>query len=82
MTKPKPAAQASAVSPAPAAPAPAEPASAPALSIDEYCTRASATDKRVEMLGAFALVERKAGRLKDTADAYAKRYQAFITQPA
>lgn len=80
MTKTKPVAQ------APAAPAATEPTpiavSGEPISIDEFCTRTSATDRRVEMLGAFALVERKAGRLKDTADAFAKRYQSFTTQPA
>lgn len=53
-----------------------------ALSLHEFCTRASATDRRVELIGGFEHAERVAGRLKDTESAYAKRLVAFANQPA
>lgn len=64
--------------------APAEPAAPAAfpLSLDEFCTRLSGTDRRVEMIGAFAHEERAAGRLKDTEAAYRQRFAAFASRPA
>lgn len=52
------------------------------LSLDEACARLSATDKRVEMIGAFHYSERAAGRLKDLESAYRDRYAAFVNAPA
>ena len=52
------------------------------LSLDEFCSRLSSTDKRVEMIGAFHHTEKVAGRNKDVESAYIARYSAFINQPA
>lgn len=52
------------------------------LSIDDFCVRLSETDKRVEMISAFNSDERQAGRVSDTADNYASRYQVFLNKPA
>lgn len=52
-----------------------------ALTLEEFCTRLSAGDKRVELIGAFAHTEAVAGRTKDTETAYAARYADFINKP-
>ena len=52
------------------------------LTLDEFCTRLSREDRRVEMIGGFHHTEKQAGRLKDSDAAYAARYAAFQTQPA
>ena len=52
------------------------------LSIDDFCVRLSETDKRVEMISAFNSDERQVGRVSDTADNYASRYQVFLNKPA
>lgn len=52
------------------------------LSLEEFCTSESRTDRRVELLGAFFAAEQKAGRVKDTPTAYRERLRAFATQPA
>lgn len=52
------------------------------LTLDEFCTRLSLKDKRVEMIGAFNAMERHAGHVKDTEVAYQTRYNDFLTQPA
>lgn len=60
----------------------AEPVSAgEPLTLTEFCTRLSATERRVELIGAFEADERRAGRLKDTAEQFGERFQAFITKP-
>ncbi|MNE61527.1 hypothetical protein D3C76_1597670 [compost metagenome] len=51
------------------------------LTLTEFCTRLSQTERRVELIGAFEFDERSAGRLKDTAEQYGARFQAFITKP-
>lgn len=51
------------------------------LTLQEFCIRLSVDDRRVELIGAFESDERRARRLKDTAEAYAARYQAFINKP-
>lgn len=68
-----------------AKPKEAAPAVAPtefALSLDEWCSRQSATDRRVETLGAFHSVETLAGRTRDLPSAFAARLDAFANQPA
>lgn len=60
---------------------------APALPADEitlteFCVRASQRDRRVELLGGFHAAETRAGRVKDTEEAFAARLTAFATQPA
>ena len=61
-------------------------ASAPAddfpLSLDEFCTRLSATDKRVELIGAFNHVEKLSGMRQDTEGNFRARFVAFVSQPA
>lgn len=52
-----------------------------ALTLEEFCTRLSVSDKRVELIGAFAHTEAVAGRSKDTETAYAARYSDFINKP-
>lgn len=52
------------------------------LTLDEFCTRLSSTDKRVEMIAGFHYVEKQAGRVKATEEAFAKRYADFQTIPA
>ena len=52
------------------------------LTLGEFCTRLSGTDRRVELIGAFEHAERVAGRAKDTESAYAARFVAFVSQPA
>lgn len=54
----------------------------PAMTLHEFCTRLSETEKRVELLGAFEAKERKAGRNKATAEVYAASFAAFINKPA
>lgn len=58
-----------------------EPAEYP-LPLEEFCTRLSVTDKRVEIIGAFAHAETRAGRIKALATEYAGRYRAFVNKPA
>ena len=52
------------------------------LTVDEFCAQASATDNRVELLGAFHASETRAGRVKDSSSAFADRYTAFANAPA
>lgn len=59
------------------APAPVE----PETSLAEWCSAASATDRRVELLNAFARIETTAGRVKATAAEFADRYAAFANRP-
>ncbi len=63
------------------APVVAEPSEFP-LTLDEFCSRLSVTDKRVELIGAFHFTEKVAGRNKDLESAYQARFTAFINQPA
>lgn len=64
------------------------PAAAPAeqkafpLTLDEFCTQLSQSDKRVELIGGFHHVERKNGRVRDTEAAYRARFDAFVKAPA
>lgn len=63
------------------APAQVEPPKDFELTVNEFCIRRSATDRRVELLGAFAADERRAGHLKDTSDAYTRRLADFTARP-
>lgn len=51
------------------------------LTLGEFCTRLSQVDKRVELIGAFNSVEKKAGRFKDIESAYQARFTAFVNKP-
>ncbi len=52
------------------------------LTLDEFCSRLSINDRRVELIGAFHSTEKAAGRTKDLESKYSARYTAFINQPA
>lgn len=52
------------------------------LTLDEFCIRLSQTDTRVELIGAFNSVEKRAGHFKDFESAYQSRFTAFVNQPA
>ena len=51
------------------------------LTLDEFCQRLSTTDRRVELIGAFEHMEKRAGHLKDIETAYRSRYEKFVNQP-
>lgn len=48
--------------------------------LSDFCTHLSASDKRVESIGAFHSTEKAAGRLKDLPSAYAARYAVFLNK--
>lgn len=68
------------------APVAAKQAESPAtefpITAEEFCTRLSVTDRRVELIGAFFHQEQVAGRQRDTHGAFAARFDAFARQPA
>lgn len=51
------------------------------VTLDEFCTRLSTSDKRVELIGGFHFSEKSAGRIKDAESEFQKRFTAFITKP-
>lgn len=59
---------------APPPPLPLPLAPNPLVPLNEFCARLSGTDSQFELIGAFALLERNAGRTSDTAANYAARY--------
>lgn len=61
-------------------PAPVNPA-IPDLTVEEFCTRLSASDRRVELINAFCFVERTAGHYKDAESNYQSRFQTFVNKP-
>ncbi|MBI1207449.1 MAG: hypothetical protein GC191_09210 [Azospirillum sp.] len=52
------------------------------VTLTEFCARASATDKRVELLAGFYRDENAAGRVTDDESAYRARLAAFIIRPS
>ena len=52
------------------------------ITVDEFCTRLSKTDKRVELIGAFHFDEKQAGRIKDADSAFSARFVEFANKPA
>lgn len=52
------------------------------VSLDNFCSELSQSDKRVELIGGFHHTETKAGRMKDFGSAYLTRFLAFVNQPA
>lgn len=65
-----------------AAAAPVETAGQPdELTLTEFCTRLSATVRRPELLAGFESTEKSTGRVKDTAEAFAERFNAFCKKP-
>ncbi len=51
------------------------------LTLDEFCTRLSQNDKRVELIGGFYADEKSAGHTKDTEANYKKRLNNFANKP-
>lgn len=51
------------------------------VTLTEFCTALSRSDKRVELIGGFNSVETKAGRLKDTGANFRQRFTAFVNKP-
>lgn len=51
------------------------------ITLDEFCTRISKTDKRVELIGAFFKMETVAGRTTAIESDFAARLAAFATKP-
>lgn len=47
------------------------------LTLDEFCTRRSASDSRVELIGGFHFDERSKGNVKDTEENFAARLDAY-----
>lgn len=62
--------------------APADEQSGFPLTLEEFCTRLSQSDRRVELIGGFHAMERAAGNTKDVESAYQARFEAFVNQPA
>ena len=65
-------------------PEPAKASEAPAavqVTLTEFCIRLSETVRRVGLLAAFEYRERKAGRLKDTTEAFQGRFDKFVNTP-
>ena len=63
-----------------------QPAPAPApttfeQTVDEFCANLSKTDKRPELIYAFAKSEKREGRVKDFATNFSSRYAAFAAKP-
>lgn len=52
------------------------------LTVDEFCTRTSSTDRRVELLAGFRADEVRNGRIKDSEANFASRFLAFAARPA
>jgi hypothetical protein len=65
-----------------ASPQTATQASDATVDLMTWYRRASQTDRRGELLAAFAHVETKAGRMRDTAANYRMRLAAFASSPA
>jgi len=51
------------------------------VTLDEFCARFSATDKRVELIAAFHQDEESAGRRVDLEGNYSNRLAAFAARP-
>ena len=51
------------------------------ITLTEFCTSLSKTDKRVELIGGFNAAETKAGHLKDAESNVRARFTAFINKP-
>jgi|CryGeyDrversion2_2_1046609.scaffolds.fasta_scaffold295462_1 hypothetical protein len=52
------------------------------LTLTEFCTRLSVSDRRVELIGGFEHSERVLGRVSDLEVNFAKRFAEFANQPA
>ena len=52
------------------------------IMLDEFCTRLSQSDGRVELIGGFHHTETVSGAFRDTEANYASRFLAFADRPA
>jgi len=52
------------------------------MALEEFCARRSSDDKRIELIGGFFHVEKRAGHLRDTEANFNARFQAFANAPA
>lgn len=52
------------------------------ITLEEFCTRLSMVDKRVELIGAFESTEKASGTIKSQESAFKARFEAFATKPA
>jgi hypothetical protein len=53
------------------------PQTAPIVSLDEFMQHHSLSEKRVELLNAFAVMHARAGKTQDTHAGFARAFQAF-----
>lgn len=51
------------------------------VTLTEFCTSLSSTDKRVELIGGFNFAETQEGHLKDTEANFRQRFTAFVNKP-
>lgn len=51
------------------------------IALSEFCSRASARQKAVELIAGFHADESAAGRSRDTEDNYNTRFAAFAAKP-
>lgn len=51
------------------------------ITLNEFCTQLSQSDKRVELIGGFNATETQAGRIKDTFAGFSERFTAFVNKP-
>ncbi len=51
------------------------------MTLGEFCARLSQSVRRPELIAGFEHSERKAGKLKDTDEAYQARFDKFIKTP-
>lgn len=52
------------------------------LSLDEFCTRISQSDRRVELIGGFHRHAQLAGVTSDTESNFRAQFERFLKQPA
>lgn len=52
------------------------------VTLDEFCTRLSMKDKRVELIGGYHADEKRNGSVKDSEENFKKRFELFIKRPA
>lgn len=51
------------------------------VTLDEFCTRLSKSDQRVELIGGFHYTEAAAGHIKDADSAFQNRFTVFVNKP-
>lgn len=54
---------------------------APVVTLDEFCSRLSQTDRRVELIAGFHASERSSGRTNGAEADFAARFTAFVNKP-